>query len=210
MKKLKFKPKHGFFVALATGMLVVNSCKKEVVPPVAKNMELVLKDKLMGTVPLSGSLTNNDMQIIQELEYLNKKADADHSYNPCHGTARLGNIRFQGTMEHWIIQFAYVMQNGATHKREYYIPESSSNIWNPRGPGYADLVDEGTKEIFEIKSQTIGNYTGFGMSNYAREQAIAEINKYVASAKKFCGGGWKHGENFTRMSFMFCSLIPTL
>lgn len=118
-----------------------------------------------------------------------KQEDAadDAAANPCTGTGRSGNVRWPGTLEHWMIQFDYVANNpGAL--REYMIPGSSGKLNG--NPGYADIVNSISKEMFEIKPD-----------NQAGETAgLAEVQIYVTQGNLTCppatGGSWRAGSNY--------------
>lgn len=93
-------------------------------------------------------------------------------YLDCQGTSRLGNINFQGTFEHWVIQLDYIYNN-AGGTREYKIPFAGPSGTNP---GYADIVNKLTNEIFEIKPL---NPAGIAAG-------VAEVNNYVSKANASC------------------------
>ena len=198
MKQSILTPRLAICLLVTMSMLVVNSCKKEETPPpIAKSANLIMPDKLMSLSPLSNSLfTSDELAVLRKFGELCYQADNDHS-NPCHGTARLGNMYFQGTFEHWIIQLDYVFTSPSTRKREYYIPNSSGAGYFA-GPGYADMVDLGTKEIFEIKSYN-SVWEGGGWSGY--QTAKDEVTRYVKMANQNCGGGWRPGASYTAKTF---------
>ena len=107
----------------------------------------------------------------------------------CNGTKRKGNVNFQGTAEHWVIQWDYLAKN-PSGDREYKVPGSSAT----GRTGYCDLVNTATGEMFEIKPDNLT-----GISNGA-----SEIQVYVDMAKLNCGlpGGsgvhqWHKGTNYT-------------
>lgn len=141
-----------------------------------------------------GALTYNQRVALETADNnrilnLLKQEDAadDAAANPCTGTGRSGNIRWPGTLEHWMIQFDYVANNpGAL--REYMIPGSSGKLNG--NPGYADIVNELSKEMFEIKPD---NPTG-------EAAGAAEIQIYVTQGNLNCpptgGGTWKAGTNY--------------
>jgi hypothetical protein len=105
---------------------------------------------------------------------------------PCHTTKRLGKSgtpEYRGTIEHWCIELDYVNNINPNASAEYLIPDAGTV---PKYPGYPDLVDVTTGEIFEIKheSDTI--------------RGRAEVSKYVAKAKAYCPNtaNWKRGTNY--------------
>jgi len=113
----------------------------------------------------------------------------DAAMSPCHGTARNGNVKWPGTAEHWLIQYDYMFSNPLA-MREYFIPGSSGKLNG--NPGYADIVNPASGEMFEIKPfSTTGQAAG-----------AAEIQLYVTQANALCprivGGGWSAGTNYTQ------------
>jgi len=120
--------------------------------------------------PLSGY----DWTVINNLATEMKDVD-DHWESPCHSTARLGNIRFQGTIEHWVIQLDFLTSTPGANV-EYYIPGAG-----PSGVagGYADMVNSLTNEMFEIKPNN--------------DQGVlagrTEVQNYVTKATANCGNG---------------------
>ncbi len=118
------------------------------------------------------NLTDQDQRIINQVKEEDEMADALlGTPTPCHGTNRMGNKRFSGTIEHWLIQYDYLMSNPNSF-REYFIPQSGAN----GGPGYADLVNKNTYEIFEIKPD---NPDG-------RKYGMEEVKRYVDNANVHC------------------------
>lgn len=118
------------------------------------------------------NLTEEDKRIINQIKEEDEMADEIlGTPTPCHGTDRMGNKRFSGTIEHWLIQYDYLMSNPNSF-REYFIPQSGAN----GGPGYADLVNKSTYEIFEIKPD---NPDG-------RKYGIEEVKRYVDNANVHC------------------------
>lgn len=127
----------------------------------------------------------------QRLINLMNQEDArdDAAMSPCHGTARNGNVKWPGTAEHWLIQYDYMFSNPLA-MREYFIPGSSGKLNG--NPGYADIVNPASGEMFEIKPfSTTGQAAG-----------AAEIQLYVTQANALCprivGGGWSAGTNYTQ------------
>lgn len=130
-------------------------------------------------------LTANDIRIINQLNAEDEETDNILTQSDCQGTKRTGNIYFHGTMEHWLIQLDYIAKHPVEGDREYAIPQSS-----PAGNrGYADLVNEVSREIFEIKPPSL------------LVDGQAEVLNYVDKAKKFCNYGpvtstWHPGTNY--------------
>lgn len=118
------------------------------------------------------NLTAEDQKIINQIREEDEMADALlGTPTPCHGTNKMGNKKFNGTIEHWLIQYDYLMSNPNSF-REYFIPQSGAN----GGPGYADLVNKNTYEIFEIKPN---NRDGL-------DDGTKEAIKYVTNANMHC------------------------
>ena len=143
-----------------------------------------------GTAPLSlarrqqleAADNNRLLQLLQQ-----EDAKDDVAASPCHGTARNGNVKWPGTLEHWLIQFDYIATNPLA-LREYYVPGSSGKLNG--NPGYADIANSSTGEMFEIKpDNTDGQRAG-----------AAEIQLYITQANALCprivGGGWSAGGNY--------------
>ena len=105
---------------------------------------------------------------------------------PCGASARLGNVFFPGTFEHWLIQGHY-LTNYAGGMREFGIPNAGPTCTRK---GYADLANILTKEIFEIKPF---NPTGIACGT-------ADIANYVAKANLYCTDkGWLPGAIFRKV-----------
>ncbi len=101
---------------------------------------------------------------------------------PCHATKRVnrcGCPEIFGCTEHWLIETDYVFtyNQSSTSLAEYMIPKAGPN----GGPGYADLVDLSTGEIFEIKSEP------------QLTAGILEVATYVTLANIHCGGAPQSG-----------------
>lgn len=130
-------------------------------------------------------LTDEDLQIIRDVQTENGVADAFIA-NPsdCYGTNRMGNVKFNGTLEHWMIQFEYLAEHPYVGLREYSIPGSGPT----GGRGFADIVNISSSEIFEIKPITTSVAT-----------ATAEVENYINHAKISCqssAGPWREGYNY--------------
>lgn len=92
---------------------------------------------------------------------------------PCKNTkrtARSGSISMNGTVEHWMIELDYTTIINPFAVGEYFIPNAGAN----GGPGYADIVNVYTGEIFEIKPET------------QLQNGITELNRYIQKATKYC------------------------
>lgn len=113
------------------------------------------------------------------------------STSNCKGTNRYGgNPNYNGTGEHIIIQFDYMNQHPGIAEREFAIPFSSA-LGNT---GYADIVNTGTKEIFEIKP---------GNNQIEISNGRVEVGKYVEKPCLFCGGGFVKGFNYPERIFPY-------
>lgn len=125
-------------------------------------------------------------RILDMLQQEDTQADA--GLNPCHGTNRSGNVKWNGTLEHWLIQMDYMSANAGAYK-EYFVPGSSSQQ-NGR-PGYADIANTSSSEMFEIKPD----------NNAGRAAGSAEVQIYVDQANLLCpsanGIPWHAGTNYS-------------
>ncbi|MBB5396347.1 hypothetical protein [Mucilaginibacter sp. AK015] len=135
---------------------------------------------------LESSDNSRLLQLLQQ-----EDAADDAAAGPCHGTARNGNVKWPGTLEHWLIQFDYIASNPLSLK-EYYVPGSSGKLNG--NPGYADIANPVTGEMFEIKPDNTGGQSA----------GVAEIQLYVTKANALCprvvGGGWSAGGNYPSRS----------
>ncbi len=120
------------------------------------------------------TLTAADQLIIDELNAEDAEDNNIYQNLDCKGTKRGGNINFQGTKEHWIIQLDYLSKNTFYGEIEYAIPQSSA-LGNR---GYCDIANLYSNELFEIKPD---NPNGSGMTN-----GITEVNRYCLKANLFC------------------------
>lgn len=133
-----------------------------------------------------------DQQLIWDIQQEDMDEDDIVNDHPnCYGTGRTGNVRFQGTAEHWLIQFDYVntVPGGL---REYSIPGAGP----AGGRGYADIANTLTNEFFEIKPNT-GNNLALG---------AAEVANYVIKANINCppaAGLWTTGSNYPSAGKVF-------
>lgn len=88
----------------------------------------------------------------------------------------------QRNREHQLIQADYLKHINKGGGIEFAIPAASAGGFI----GFADLVDVGKKELYEIKSSTI----------WSIPKGIAEIETYVHQANRHCGKGWKKGKGY--------------
>lgn len=99
-----------------------------------------------------------------------------------HGTGKLENL-FRGTLEHYLVQFDFIMRNVLARHDEWFIPESSSK--GTGNDGWADVVDTSTGDIWEIKPKDLEG------------DAVREAGLYVTKANQFCGPrSWKLGTGY--------------
>ena len=137
-------------------------------------------------------LSKEQQDIIDKINAEDNASD-QNSAQPCKGTNRTGNVKWNGTLEHWLIQANYVMENPFSREVEYSIPGAGAV-----SKGYADMVDTYLGEMFEIKPN---NQTGINNANL-------ELANYIAKANINCPRGtlampptlptpWKAGTNFT-------------
>jgi uncharacterized membrane protein YgcG len=118
-------------------------------------------------------LTDRDREILEEIQREDDEADAAYLNNPCGTTLRFGNLAWKGPIEHVMIQIDYMEQNQLYGHREYSIPYSGSS---GQKPGYADIVNTLTNEIFEVKPN----------NPQGRAAGEAEVQNYVTKANLFC------------------------
>jgi hypothetical protein len=118
-------------------------------------------------------LTDRDREILEEIQREDDEADAAYLNNPCGSSLRYGNLAWKGPIEHVMIQIDYIYQNNIYGEREYKIPFSGSS---GQKPGYADIVNTLTNEIFEIKPD----------NPQGRAAGEAEVQNYVTKANLFC------------------------
>jgi hypothetical protein len=137
-------------------------------------------DNTEGKELLEHELTH----VVQQNGATNQGVQRQRKETPsaCHGTNRIGNLKYRGVLEHLIIQQYYLMAVNPLAELEYFIPESSLG----GGPGYADIADPISGGIYEIKFYPFAQQAGF------------EVAKYVAMAQKHCDAlvPWHPGVNY--------------
>ncbi len=138
-----------------------------------------------GAIP--DPLSERDRLLVERLIAEDDAEDAFLATKPiCYGTGRTGNVKFNGTIEHWLIQFDYVT-TVAGGVREYSIPTAGSSGIRA---GYADIANTITGDMFEIKSVKTGQGAAF-----------SDIVNYVSLAGRFCpppsSGTWRLGMGYT-------------
>jgi hypothetical protein len=144
------------------------------------NRDQYLPETANGRELLEHELTH----VVQSSGSTNQKIQRQKKETPsaCHGTNRIGNLKYPGVLEHIIIQQYYVMTVNPLAELEYFIPGSG----NKGGPGYADIADPVSGGIYEIKFYPLA------------EQAGVEAAKYVAMAQIHCDSliPWHPGLNY--------------
>jgi hypothetical protein len=133
---------------------------------------------------ISDEMRSHIEEIDREIEYMLDTTNS--ALSPCKGTNRVGNVKFNGVLEHWIVMIDYLLTGPPSRYVEYKIPGSSGYI--PGNVGYADMVDELTGDIFEIKSNDRAQI----------DLGSRECSLYVAQANTACPRpiaslSWKKG-----------------
>jgi hypothetical protein len=144
------------------------------------NKDQYLPDAADGRRLLEHELTH----VVQPNGSTNQSIQRQKKETPsaCHGTNRIGNLKYPGVLEHIIIQQYYVMTVNPLAELEYFIPGSGTQ----GGPGYADIADPVSGGIYEIKFYPLAG------------QAGVEVANYVAMAKIHCDAliPWHPGLNY--------------
>jgi len=158
---------------------------------------------MVGVMTGDLQLTDRDREILEEIQREDDEADAAYLNNPCGTTLRFGNLAWKGPIEHVMIQIDYMEQNQLYGHREYSIPYSGSS---GQKPGYADIVNTLTNEIFEVKPN----------NPQGRAAGEAEVQNYVTKANLFCpiintsiSPVWRPGQNY-QPRYLNYPLNPTL
>lgn len=118
-------------------------------------------------------LTDSDLEILEQIRREDEEADAAYLNNPCGETLKYGNLAWKGPLEHVMIQIDYIYQNQMYGQREYKIPFSG---YGGQKPGYADIANTLTNEIFEIKPDDQTRIV----------EGRSEVENYVTKANLFC------------------------
>ena len=132
-------------------------------------------------------MTQHEIDVFNQLNAEDDLSDQIYQNQDCKGTKAGGNINFQGTKEHWLIQLDYVSKNFLYGEMEFQIPFAS--ITNPTNRGRADIANTLNGNMFEIKPNDPAN-----ISN-----GVSEIQNYVAKANQYCTSTlplfttWNHG-----------------
>jgi hypothetical protein len=136
-----------------------------------------------GWVPVTYIMPESHWEIWNQMD---AEDNMDNAGMNCQGTKMRGNINFQGTLEHWLIQLDYMNMVPAA-VAEYQIPGAS--VTGSGYPGRADLANQTTGELFEIKPEGTGVLTG-----------PPELAHYITKANTGCplpsGQVWKGGSNY--------------
>jgi hypothetical protein len=141
-------------------------------------------------------LTQHESDIWDQLDEEDAVANNNQN-NECRGTNRSGNVNFQGTKEHWLLQLDYLMKNPTYGEAEYAIPGAS--IANPANKGFADMVNTYNGNIFEIKPDNPQ-----GILN-----GSAEVQNYVAKANISCSGNLPFGTTWNNGIGYELTYLPT-
>ncbi len=125
-----------------------------------------------GWVPADGPyvLTEDDIRIWNQIEQEDAQAD-NLAPLDCQGTGTIGNLNWQGVLEHNIIQLDYLATH-PTGRREFQIPNAGTP--GSGRPGRADLVDLAYDIIWEIKPPT------------QQAAGVVEVANYVLHANISC------------------------
>jgi hypothetical protein len=112
---------------------------------------------------------------------------------PCHGTGRIGNLNYPGTIEHILIQQDYILNIDPGAEIEYAIPATGP----AGGTGYADIKDS-QSGLYEIK-----------FFPYV-SSAIAEVANYVLQAQTHCDplANWHIGIKYPRQARIIPHTLP--
>jgi len=129
-------------------------------------------------------LTPQEAAIFAALDAEDELADDNYQNLDCEGTNRTGNILFQGTMEHLLIQAVYASSNPTYGRVEFAIPGSSA----AGNRGYADMVNIYNGNIFEIKPNNLNGI----------ENGTIEVNRYVTKANEHCTSVLPFGTSFNK------------
>lgn len=172
----------------------VQNCNRLIVNKPGFNLSAPCDDSNIGWTPASGTpyistyqMTQHEIDVFNELD-AEDATEAQSVTAPldCKGTKTLGNVKFPGTKEHWLVQLDYIAKHPAAGEREFIIPNGAG------GRSRADLVNTVTKELFEIKPDNFS-----GQAAGASEAAI-----YVAEANANCSSSgtpglpWSTGGNY--------------
>ena len=132
------------------------------------------------------SLSYREMQILSDLQEI-KDDEQNNASNDCHGSKRPpGSTIFQtnATLAHLVIQEDYETNvSGGNGTYEYKIPGAAKSLSNY--PGYADIANPISGEIFEIKPPSL------------QAEGAAEAAWYVSKANINCSPPvWTLGTNY--------------
>ncbi|SJZ61223.1 hypothetical protein SAMN04488132_103130 [Sediminibacterium ginsengisoli] len=157
--------------------------------PDSKNVEVQTKVKLSGVDPNDPcapgwepsdpepdpepQMTISEKAIFDQID-AEDLADNVILAGGCNGTNRTGNVKWSGTLEHWLIMYNYVLENPIAGEVEFGVPGASST--GSGRQGYADIVNTITGEIFEVKPNNPQ-----GLSD-----GRTEVASYVALANTHC------------------------
>lgn len=140
-------------------------------------------------------MTQEDIDIFNQIDEDDSLANLAYQNLDCKGTKRGGNIRFPGTMEHWLLQADYVSSNPTYGEIEFSIPGSSA----AGNKGYADVVNTLNGNIFEIKPNNDA-----GILN-----GVTEVDRYVDKANLHCLSALPMGVAFNKTGTYSERNLPT-
>jgi len=125
-----------------------------------------------GWVPTDGPyvLTEDDIRIWNQIEQEDAAADNSAPLD-CQGTGTIGNLNWQGVLEHNIIQLDYLATH-PTGRREFQIPNAGTP--GSGRSGRADLADLAYNIMWEIKPKGL------------EADGQSEVEFYVINANLFC------------------------
>ncbi len=143
----------------------------------------------------SYELTQYEQTLFNQLNAEDAFSDQEFQISDCKGTKRTGNINFQGTKEHWLIQLDYLYTNPTYGESEFAIPGSSA----AGNKGYADIANTLNGNIFEIKPDNDNGLIS----------GTTEVNRYVDKANLHCTGVLPFGVAFNKGNTYTARNIPT-
>lgn len=141
-------------------------------------------------------LTPQEAAIFAALDAEDELADDNYETLDCEGTNRTGNVMFNGTLEHMLIQTDFASSNPTYGKVEFAIPGSSA----AGNRGYADMVNTLNGNVFEIKPN---NATGIA-------NGTVEVDRYVTKGNQHCTSALPFGVAFNKTGAFAERNYPTV
>ena len=141
-------------------------------------------------------LTPQEAAIFAALDAEDELADDNYETLDCEGTNRTGNVMFNGTLEHMLIQTDFASSNPTYGKVEFAIPGSSA----AGNRGYADMVNTLSGNVFEIKPN---NATGIA-------NGTVEVDRYVTKGNEHCTSVLPFGVTFNKTGAFAERNYPTV